>query len=50
MKDLFRYLNGALIGMILEYLFRVGFNVWALIVCLALILRMAIDLKWIKME
>jgi hypothetical protein len=44
MKNIFRYLNGGLIGMILEYLFRVGFNVWALIACLALILRMIMDL------
>ena len=44
MRNLFRYLNGGLIGMILEYLYRVDFNVWPLIVCIALIIGMIMDL------
>jgi len=46
--NLFRYLRGGILGMCLEYLYRVGYNPITMWICILLALHIILDLdtKW----
>lgn len=44
MKNLSRYLRGGILGMCLEYLYRVEYNIWPLLIATLIIIQILIDL------
>lgn len=44
MRKIQRYINGIVIGMCGEYLLRVQFSIWPVIIIVALIIGMLIDI------
>jgi hypothetical protein len=43
MKNLSRYLKGGILGMCLEYLYRVEYNIWPVIISTIIIVQILID-------
>ena len=44
MKNLSRYIYGAILGMCLEYLYRVEYNLWPVLISATIVIKMMIDL------
>lgn len=44
MKNLSRYLRGGILGMCLEYLYRVEYNIWPLLISTVIIIQILIDI------
>jgi hypothetical protein len=44
MKNLSRYLKGGILGMCLEYLYRVEYNIWPLLISTIIIIQILIDI------
>jgi len=44
MKNLSRYLKGGILGMCLEYLYRVEYNIWPLLISTLIIIQILIDI------
>ena len=44
MKNLSRYLKGGVLGMCLEYLYRVEYNIWPLLISTLIIIQILIDI------
>lgn len=45
MKNIIRYMNGGIFGMCSEYIYRVGFSIYPLIIMIIIVFIIFLDIK-----